>query len=74
MRNNSYYILTSQLNAANIESLYESHRCPIIGKPNFIKLYKDCTSNYNFFVINNISVSYDIDNINSYYGIIRAEK
>ena len=74
MRNNSDYILTGQLNASNIEQLCESYRCPIISKKDFITLYKNSTADYNFFVINNNSVSTDIDNINSYYGIIRAEK
>ena len=73
MRNNSDYIVTGQLNASNIESLCENYRCPIISKKDFITLYKNSTSDYNFFVINNNSVSTDIDNINSYYGIIRAE-
>ena len=74
IRNNSDYILTGQLNASNIEQLCESYRCPIISKKDFITLYKNSTADYNFFVINNNSVSTDIDNINSYYGIIRAEK
>ena len=74
IRNNSDYILTGQLNASNIEQLCESYRCPIISKKDFITLYKNSTSDYNFFVINNNSVSTNIDDINSYYGIIRAEK
>ena len=74
MRNNSDYILTGQLNAANVESLCESYRCPIISKIDFIDLYKNSTSDYNFLVINNNSVSSNIDDINSYYGIISAEK
>ena len=72
IRNNSDYILTGQLNASNVEKLCESYRCPIINKKDFITLYKNSTSDYNFFVINNNSVSTNIDNINSYYGIIRA--
>ena len=72
MRNNSDYILTGQLNASNIEQLCESYRCPIISKKDFITLYKNSTADYNFFVINNNSVSNNIDDINSYYGIIRA--
>ena len=74
IRNNSDYILTGQLNASNIEQLCESYRCPIISKKDFITLYKNSTADYNFFVINNNSVSNNVDDINSYYGIIRAEK
>ena len=74
IRNNSDFIFTGQLNASNIEQLCECYRCPIISKKDFIKLYKNSTSDYNFFVINNNSVSTNIDDINSYYGIIRAEK
>ena len=74
MRNNSDYILTGQLNASNIEQLCESYRCPIISKKDFITLYKNSTADSNFFVINNNSVSNTIDDINSFYGIIRAEK
>ena len=74
IRNNSDFIFTGQLNFSNVEQLSECYRCPIISKKDFITLYKNSTSDYNFFVINNNSVSTDIDNINSYYGIIRAEK
>ena len=74
IRNNSDFIFTGQLNASNVEQLCECYRCPIISKKDFITLYKNSTADYNFFVINNNSVSTDIDNINSYYGIIRAEK
>ena len=73
MRNNSDYVLTGQLNASNVDSLCDNYRCPLITKKEFIKLYKQSTSDYNFFLINNNSVSDDVDNINSYYGIIRAE-
>ena len=72
IRNNSDYILTGQMNGSNIEQLCECYRCPIISKKEFITLYKNSTSDYNFFVINNNSVSVDVDNINSYYGVIRA--
>ena len=74
IRNNSDFIFTGQLNASNVEQLCECYRCPIISKKDFITLYKDSTADYNFFVINNNSVSTNIDDINSYYGIIRAEK
>ena len=74
IRNNSDFIFTGQLNASNIEQLSECYRCPIISKKDFITLYKDSTADYNFFVINNNSVSNNVDDINSYYGIIRAEK
>ena len=73
MRNNSDFVLTGQLNAANIDALMDEYRCPLITKKQFVQLYKQSTSNYNFFVINNNSVSENIDDINSYYGIIRAE-
>ena len=73
MRNNSDYVLTGQLNAANINSLCDEYRCPLLTKREFVQLYKKCTSNYNFFLINNNSVSENVDDINSYYGIIRAE-
>ena len=62
------------MNSSNVEQLCESYRCPIISKKDFITLYKNSTADYNFFVINNNSVSTNIDDINSYYGIIRAEK
>ena len=72
MRNNSDYILCGQLNASNIEQLCDSYRVPLINKKEFIKLYKELTNNYKFMIINNNTVK-DSENINSYYGWIRAE-
>ena len=72
MRNNSDYILCGQLNASNIEQLCDSYRVPLINKKEFIQLYKELTNNYKFMVINNNTVE-DSDNINSFYGWIKAE-
>ena len=72
MRCNSDFVLTSQLNAASIDSLCDEYRCPLISKRDFIQLYRKSTSDYNFFVINNNSVSENVDDINSYYGMIKA--
>ena len=73
MRNNSDWVVTGQLNASNIDLLCDEYRVPIIEKREFIKLYKKSTTAYNFFVINNNSVLTDVDNINSYYGTIKAQ-
>ena len=73
MRNNSDWVITGQLNASNIDLLCDEYRVPIIEKREFIKLYKKSTTAYNFFVINNNSVLTDVDNINSYYGTIKAQ-
>ena len=72
MRNNSDYILCGQLNASNIEQLCDSYRVPLINKQEFIQLYKNLTNNYKFMVINNNTVE-DSENINSFYGWIKAE-
>ena len=72
MRNNSDYILCGQLNASNIEQLCDSYRVPLIDKHEFIQLYKKLTNNYKFMVINNNTVQ-DSENINSFYGWIKAE-
>ena len=72
MRNNSDYILCGQLNASNIEQLCDSYRVPSINKKEFIKLYKELTDDYKFMVINNNTVK-DSNNINSFYGWIKAE-
>ena len=72
MRNNSDYILCGQLNASNIEQLCDSYRIPLITKKEFTALYKELTNNYKFMAINNNTVK-DSDNINSFYGWIKAE-
>ena len=72
MRNNSDYVLCGQLNASNIEQLCDSYRVPLIDKQEFIQLYKKLTNNYKFMVINNNTVE-DSENINSFYGWIKAE-
>ena len=73
MRCNSDYILSGQLNTANIELMCEEFRCPLISKKEFINLYKKLSSNYNFMVINNNTITKNVDNINEYYGTIKAE-
>ena len=74
-RNNSgqnNYLICGQLNAQNISLLCDEFRAPIINKKDFIELYKQCTQNYLFMVINNNTVD-DINDINSYYGSIKAQ-
>ena len=72
MRNNSDYILCGQLNASNIEQLCDSYRIPLINKQEFIQLYKNLTNNYKFMIINNNTVE-NSDNINLFYGWLKAE-
>ena len=72
MRNNSDFVLTSQLNSANIAFLSDEYRCPLLSKKQFIQLYKQSTCDYNFFIINNNCITENVDNINSYYGTIKA--
>ena len=73
MRCNSDYILSGQLNCANIQLMSDEFRCPLITKNEFIKLYKKLTNNYNFMVINNNTITDNVDDLNSYYGSIKAE-
>ena len=68
----SDYIISGQLNAMNIDLLCDEFRAPIINKKDFIELYKQCTLNYSFMIINNNTVN-DVDNINTYYGKIKAQ-
>ena len=65
-------ICVGQLNAMNIDLLCDEFRAPIINKKDFIELYKQCTLNYSFMIINNNTVN-DVDNINTYYGKIKAQ-
>ena len=46
MRNNSDYILSGQLNASNIDLLFDEYRASIIDKTEFIKMYKRLTTEY----------------------------
>ena len=71
-RNNSDYLICGQLNAQNISLLNDEFRAPIISKKEFIEIYKECTKNFSFMVINNNKVD-DVNNVNSFYGKIRAE-
>ena len=73
MRINSDFVLSGQLNASNIQLLCDEYRVPIINKKDFINLYKKLTQAYSFMVINNNSVLTDVNNINSYYGSIKAK-
>ena len=73
MRCNSDYILSGQLNCANIQLMSDEFRCPLISKNEFVKLYKKLTNNYNFMVINNNTITNNIDDLNSYYGSLKAE-
>ena len=70
-RSNSDFLICGQINSSNINLLCDEFRAPIVTKKEFIELYKKCTSNYNFFVINNNSIQ-DIDDVNNYYGTIKA--
>ena len=71
-RSNSDYLICGQINSSNIILLSNEFLAPIINKKQFIQLYKQSTFDYNFFVINNNSVSENVDDINSYYGMIKA--
>ena len=71
-RSNSDFLICGQINSSNIILLSNEFLAPIINKKQFLQLYKKYTSNYNFFVINNSSITKDTDDINNYYGTIKA--
>ena len=71
-RSNADFLLCAQMNCNNVSLLCDEFRAPIINKKQFIELYKMCTTNYFFFVINNNTVK-NTDNINDYYGTIKAK-
>ena len=71
-RSNSDFLICGQINSSNINLLCDEFRAPIVTKKEFIELYKKYTSNYNFFVINNNSITEDTDDVNNYYGTIKA--
>ena len=71
-RSNADYLICGQMNNQNVNLLCDEFRAPILNKNEFIELYKKSTTNYFFFVINNNTVK-DADNINNYYGKIKAE-
>ena len=66
--NNSDYVISGQLNSMNVDLLNVEFRAPIINKKDFIELYKQCTQNCSFMIINNNTVD-NVDDINSYYGL-----
>ena len=66
--NNSDYVISGQLNSMNVDLLNVEFRAPIINKKDFIELYKQCTQNCSFMIINNNSVN-DVNDINSYHGL-----
>ncbi len=69
-RSNLSYIIIGQLNRQS-QILLRDEFCTIdINR--FLKLYRDNTKDYNFFVINNNSVK-DNDDLNQLYGTIKAE-
>ena len=43
----------------------------IFWKEEFLKMYSKNTKDYNYLVINNISVK--VDDLNSIYGVFKAE-
>ena len=70
-RANLDYVLCSQQNAQSIDIMtdeFNNHLKPI----EFRELYRKATKDYGFFTINNTNVK-DADNLNSVYGIIRAD-
>ena len=70
-RSNADYLICGQMNCNNISLLCDEFRAPIINKKEFIELYKKSTTDYFFFVINNNTVK-NTDDINDYYGTIKA--
>ena len=71
LRNNSDYILSSQMSAANIDLLSDEFRTNM-SKKQFLEMYKRLTQDYSFIVINNNSVK-NSDDLNSLYGSIKAK-
>ena len=49
MRNISDFVLTGQLNAANIDLMCDEYRAPIIDKKEFVNLYKRLTKDYSLW-------------------------
>ena len=70
-RSNADYLICGQMNSINISLLCDEFRAPILNKNEFIELYKKSTTDYFFFVINNNTIK-NIDDINNYYGTIKA--
>jgi hypothetical protein len=70
-RNNSDYVLVSQLNRASVEMLCNEFCAGCCDKAEFMDLHKEATKDYHFFIINQNSVkSGETDEI---YGMIKAE-
>ena len=68
-RTNASYLLAGQMNKASVEMLCEEYMMGPIEKKEFLQLYHDSTTDYNFFVICCNSVkNNDLDNL---YGKIR---
>ena len=70
-RNNSDFILTSQMNTQGLDLLTSEFLFGNLTKKEFINMYHKNTSNYGFLVINNNCVK-ENDDINEIYGCLRV--
>ena len=70
-RINSDWVIMGQTNHASVSLAADEFLSGDLGKDGFIKLYNRSTTDHQFLVINNNSISNSTD-LNQIYGIIKA--
>jgi hypothetical protein len=59
------------MNQQSVLKVMDEFLAGSISRKDFLALYERCTSDYQFLVINNMSVK-DNDNLDSIYGVIKT--
>jgi hypothetical protein len=71
LRTNADYILVGQMNRQGVDLLTQEYQMGNITPKEFTEMYYRCTSNHQFLIINNNSVT-DNNNLNDIYGTIKT--
>ena len=70
-RVNADYMIVGQMNQQSLEIITSEYLAGNMNRKDFIQMYHDSTSNYNFLIINNNSIK-DNSNLDEIYGTLKC--
>ena len=70
-RVNADYMIVGQMNQQSLEIITSEYLAGDMNRKDFIQMYHDSTSNYNFLIINNNSIK-DNSNLDEIYGTLKC--
>lgn len=70
-RVNADYMIVGQMNQQSLEIITSEYLAGDMNRKEFIQMYHDSTSNYNFLIINNNSIK-DNSNLDEIYGTLKC--